>query len=182
MIEVYDLKQALKELIKEAKPKVKAAGIEYTPAMEISEWIGYTRIEDSPYCINKSKKDPLDDVIKVSIAYIDDEFNPLENIPANIFKEVRYIRSLKALFLVCQNKQSIITQNGTILSAPGNFDAISDFVEPKIDKNVVLLDIIIDGEKNVAVVKDMGNNEYKYGVFKDGITEIAEKIERLVEH
>jgi hypothetical protein len=82
-----------------------------------------------------------------------------------------HIASLDAIYLSCIDGQRLINRNGIILSAPGDFVTINCYCrEGDAVKKTALLNVTdVDGNSNVAIIRDMGGGEYKWGLlFSDG--------------
>jgi hypothetical protein len=108
----------------------------------------------------------------LTIAYHDGcEFQKIGEYTAGSKRMIAlHIASLNAVYLSCIEGQFLINQDGVILSAPGDFARINCISEPAISKNIALLNVSnACGQDNIAIVKDTGNGEYKWGLlFPDG--------------
>ncbi|MDR0515616.1 MAG: hypothetical protein LBH25_01055 [Fibromonadaceae bacterium] len=134
---------------------------------EMAAKLGLKRIGDSDYCESEPNEQG-----KVTIAYHDGcEFQKIsEYAMKNKHTLPIHISSLNAVYLSCADGQFLINRDGAILSAPGDFARINYIRETSISKDIALLQVSNSSwQENVAIVKDMGNGEYKWGLlFPDG--------------
>jgi len=114
----------------------------------------------------------IDEHGKITIAYHDGcEFKKIgEYATKNKHTLPIHISSLNAVYLSCADGQFLMNRDGVILSAPGDFSSINYIRETSINTNIALLHVSnASKQENIAIVKDMGNGEYKWGLlFPDG--------------
>jgi len=125
--------------------------------------LGLKQVSNSNYYYEKPNGQD-----KSAVVYWEDgEFYKITECTArnSLMPPIIYIASLDALYLSCNDGQRLINRNGTILSAPRDFYAINCCREGDITKKTALLNVTDhNGSNNAVIVKDVGNDEYKWGL------------------